>query len=76
MPFGLIANAVAGGLAGGGQAAERGFARLGETQARMDLEQLRAQIETDRQAALARLNSELRRGDAKYASDQIGRAHV
>lgn len=69
MGFGLIANAVAGGLAGGGQAAERGFARLGETQARMDLEQLRGQIETDRQAALARLQSELRRGDARAGKE-------
>lgn len=67
--FGLIANAMAGGLAGGGQAAERGFARLGETQARMDLEQLRGQIETDRQAALARLQSELRRGDARAGKE-------
>lgn len=67
--FGLIANAVAGGLAGGGQAAERGFARLGETQARMDLEQLRGQIESDRQAALARLQSQLRREDARFSKD-------
>lgn len=69
MGYGLIANAVAGGLAGGGQAAERGFARLGETQARMDLEQLRGQIESDRQAALARLQSQLRREDARFSKD-------
>jgi len=66
---GLIASALAGGLAGGGAAAERAFSRLGETQARMDLEQVRGDIDRQRAEALARLQSELRRGDARYGAD-------
>jgi hypothetical protein len=69
MGYGLIANALAGGLAGGGAAAERAFSRLGETQARMDLEQVRGDIDRQRAEALARLQSELRRGDARYGAD-------
>lgn len=61
----LIGAAMAGGLAGFGA----GVATVGRDMERERLERLRGEIETDRQAALARLQSDLRRGDARYAAN-------
>lgn len=69
MGFGLIGSALAGGLAGAGAAGEKAFARMGEEQGRQELETLRGQIDTDRQRALAKYNSQLRRDDLKFAED-------
>jgi hypothetical protein len=75
MGFGLIANALAGGLAGAGAQGARVFERAGEQQWRSEFEAQRAQIEQDRQMALAKFASQTRREDAKYADElQAGRA--
>ena len=75
MGFGLVANALAGGLAGAGAQGARVFERAGEQQWRSEFEAQRAQIEQDRQMALAKFASQTRREDAKFVDDlQAGRA--
>lgn len=65
MGFGLIGHAMAGGMQGAGTAAYGAMGRLADENAKQELLQIQAQIETDRQTALARLQSQLRQGDAR-----------